>query len=170
MVFDALPDSIVADRVPLTYYSRDAGTMAFELSSAYNWQALEEVILYDTSTGAQHNLLKQGKYEFSSAAGEVGDRFYISAKVNRRKEPEFPTGLSSTDMQNVRMFVDNRNIMLNGLTEGTQVYVFDMSGRLVGRQVATQSFMSISVPAMGIYNIRLIGTSAGTTLRALVQH
>ena len=170
LVFDALPDSIVADRVPLTYYSRDAGTMAFELSSAYNWQALEEVILYDTSTGAQHNLLKQGKYEFSSAAGEVGDRFYISAKVNRRKEPEFPTGLSSTDMQNVRMFVDNRNIMLNGLTEGTQVYVFDMSGRLVGRQVATQSFMSISVPAMGIYNIRLIGTSAGTTLRALVQH
>ena len=62
-----------------------------------------------------------------------------------------------------------QQIHINGLEPGTQVYIFDMSGRLVGRQVATIAYMNFNVPAFGVYNIRLIGQKAGTTLRALVQ-
>ena len=168
LAFDALPDSIVADRVPLTYYSRNAGTMRFELSGAYNWQALEEVILYDAQKNTQHNLLTSGAYEFQAAAGEVGNRFSISAKVNRRKEPTIHTDIDLVDMQNVVLTVQDRNLLINGLEEGTTVYVFDMSGRLVGRQTG-QTFMRFTVPATGVYNVRLEGQQAGITLRAIVQ-
>lgn len=169
LAFNALPDSLVAKSVPLTYYSRNAGTMAFELSSDYPWGAFEEVILYDKAKNIRHNLLTNGKYEFDAPAGEVGDRFYISAIVNRHKEPTIATSTDLIDMQNVQLTVCEHSILLNGLEEGTTVYVFDMLGRLIGRQTCSQPFAKFNVPAMGVYNIRLEGRQAGVTLRTIVK-
>lgn len=168
LAFDALPDSIVADRVPLTYYSRNAGTMRFELSNSYNWQALEEVILYDAQKNTQHNLLTNGAYEFQSASGETGNRFSISARVNRHKAPTIITGTDLIDAKNVILTVQDHSLLLNGLEESTTVYVFDMLGRLVGRQ-SGQTFMRFNVPATGVYNVRLEGKQTGVTLRAIVK-
>lgn len=169
LAFNALPDSIVADRVPLKYYSRNAGTMAFELSGAYNWRALDEVILYDATTGTQHNLLTSGKYEFQTAAGMIENRFSISAKVNRHEIPEIATSTDLIDMPNVRLTVQDHNLLINGIEPGTSIYVFDMLGRLVGRKVCNDSFVTFTIPTTGVYNVRLESKQAGVTLRTIVK-
>lgn len=169
LAFNALPDSVVANSVPLTCYSRNAGKMAFELSGDYSWNAFEEVILHDKVLGVNHNLLTNGKYEFDAAAGETSERFAISAIVNRYNEPTIATSTDLVDMQNVRLTVCERSILLNGLETGTTVYVFDMLGRLVGHQTCNQPFAKFNVPATGVYNIRLEGQKAGVTLRAIVK-
>ena len=143
--------------------------MSFELSDMYQWGVLEEVILHDKALGINHNLLTNGKYEFESTSGEVGDRFYLTAKVNRYKAPSITTNMDLLDMQNVRVTVQERNLLINGLEDGTMVYVFDMLGRLVGRQTSQGAFVSFAIPTTGVYNIRLEGKQAGVTLRAIVK-
>ena len=169
LAFNALPDSVVANSVPLTCYSRNAGKMAFELSSDYPWNAFEEVILHDKVLGVNHNLLTNGKYEFDAAAGETGERFAISAVVNRYKSPAITTGTDLVDLQNVQLTVQEHSLLLNGLEPGTTVYVFDMLGRLVGRKTCSGQFTTFVVPATGVYNVRLEGKKAGYTLRAIVK-
>ena len=169
LVFNAIPDSVAKNRVPLTYYTRTQGTMEFQLSGAYNWGVLEEVMLHDDLLGVDHNLLTDGAYTFTANAGETSNRFSISAKVNRYKAPNVATGMDLVELQNVQIFTRDHTLLLNGLEKGTQVYVFDMSGRLVGRQLATLPYMQFNIPVSGVYNIRLVGQKAGFTLRALVQ-
>ena len=169
LVFNALPDSAVEASVPLTYYSRRAGRMSFELSDMYQWGVLEEVILHDKTLGINHNLLTNGKYEFESASGEVGDRFYLTAKVNRHKEPSITTNMDLLDMENVRVTVQEHNLLINGLEDGTTIYVFDMLGRLVGRRTSQGAFVSFAIPTTGVYNVRLEGKNGGVTLRAFVK-
>ncbi len=168
LAFNALPDDAASGLIPLTMYAKDGGEMTFALSTQYAWAPLEEVILHDAQLNINHDLLANGAYTFTANAGETSNRFSLSTRVNRHKAPTIATGLDLVDLQNVHVFVHERTLMLNGLEEGTQVYVFDMSGRLVGRQVATVQYMQFNVPTYGVYNIRLVGQKAGITLRALV--
>ena len=169
LAFNAVPDSVAEKKIPLTCFSKDGGEMRLELSNRYQWGPLTEVILHDAEFDAHQNLLTDGAYTFNAMKGENKNRFSISIRVNRKQAPTVTTDVNLVDVQNVKVTVRERNILLNGLESGTRIYIFDMNGRLIGNQVATQSFMSFAVPTMGVYNIRLVGQKAGITLRTLVK-
>jgi hypothetical protein len=128
LAFNALPDSIVADKVPLTLFSKNDEEMTFELSKSYASGALEEVILHDAKMNVNHNLLQNGEYHVYVNAGETSDRFSISARVNRKKDPQIITDFPIIDASEgiVRKLLINGNIYIQ---RGNRMY--DITGKQI---------------------------------------
>lgn len=167
--FNAIPDATAAERIPMHYFSKTAGTMRLSLSDKYQWDALSEVMLYDSQEEIYHNLLTSGDYEFNTAAGDNNSRFYLTVRVNRNNLPEVVTAETIEELRNVRLTSQDRQLLFNGLATGTEIYVFDMQGKLIAHRLSAGGFLKIAMPTAGVYNVRLMTNEGGQTLRTIVK-
>lgn len=128
LAFNALSDESAANIIPLTVFTKNSGEMTFELSRGQGSGALEEVILHDSKLNVNHNLLTNGKYQVYVNAGETSDRFSLSARVNRKKEPQIATDIFITDAPDgaVRKLLIDGNIYIQ---RGNRIY--DITGKPV---------------------------------------
>ena len=129
LAFNAIPDSVAEQAIPVTFYTKKACTMKFELSNRYNWDELEAVVLYDAEfDGLAHDLLTDGAYTFDAQAGENNHRFSISIRV-KRKQNQTPTGL-----EDIGTYKGDKpkKVLLNGhvyIIRGGTIY--DITGKEV---------------------------------------
>lgn len=129
LAFNAIPDSIAEQAIPVTFYTKKGCSMKFELSNRYKWDYLEAVILHDAEyDGLAHDLLTDGAYTFHTQAGENSHRFSISIRVNRKKNQNV------TELKEIGTYKGDkpRKVLINGhvyIQRGGAIY--DVTGKEV---------------------------------------
>ncbi len=172
MAFNALPDNSAAEvGVPLNYYAAQAGTYTIATDSRYDLEEVKSAVLYDATNNTYTDLLTQN-YEFTASKGNNTERFTLYVRVERKKAPN-----SATDIDNLladgelSLISMGKTLVLSGLTGAADVYVYDMSGKLMNSDHASGSggIWRTTVPTTGVYFVRVNGVNGQQTLRAIVK-
>ena len=171
MAYNALPDSSAAViGVPLNYYAYQAGTYTIATDSRFDLEEVKSAMLWDATTGQYYDLLTDN-YTFTTAKGKNTSRFRLFVSVERKKTPSIATGVDNllTDGKLSLVAID-RTLVLSGLTQNADIYVYDMSGKLIkGERYAGEGVWRANVPAQGVYFVRVNSQSGQQTLRTIVK-
>ena len=172
MAFNALPDSTAAKiGVPLNYYAATAGTYTIATDGRFDLEEVKSAILYDATTAQECDLLLED-YTFTTAKGNNSDRFTLFVTVERKKAPSIPTGKDNllTDGQLSLITID-RTLVLSGLTDKADIYVYDMTGKLIigAHNSGDNGIWRTSVPTSGVYFVRVNGKTEAQTIKAVVK-
>lgn len=165
MAVNALPDVSAAAGVPLNYYAQQAGEYTFSLSDRYDLTQVTEAVLFDSQENRWIDLLTDD-YTFSTAKGNNTTRFTLSVTVKRA--PKVVTDLDALG-GDLRLTAHGNTLILSGAAAGSRVWVYDMSGKLVNSSMANGNSLRLSVPAAGVYNVRVEATEGNVTLRGIVK-
>ena len=172
MAFNALPDNSAARvGVPLNYYAAVAGTYTITTDGRFDLEEVKSAILYDATTAQECDLLLED-YTFTTAKGNNSDRFTLFVTVERKKAPSIPTGKDNllTDGQLSLITID-RTLVLSGLTDKADIYVYDMTGKLIigAHNSGDNGIWRTSVPTSGVYFVRVNGKTEAQTIKAVVK-
>lgn len=171
MAFNALPDSSAATvGVPLNYYAAQAGTYTIATDNRFNLEEVKSAMLHDATNNTYTDLLTQN-YEFTASKGNNTDRFTLYVRVERKKAPEVATGTDNIlENGKLSLIAIDRTLVLSGLDEAADIYVYDMSGKLIkGERNAGESVWRANVSAQGVYFVRVNSQSGQQTLRTIVK-
>ena len=172
MAYNALPDSSAAViGVPLNYYAYQAGSYTIATDSRFNLEEVKSAQLWDATTSQYYDLLTDN-YTFTTAKGKNTSRFRLFVSVERKKTPSIATGVDNllTDGKLSLVAID-RTLVLSGLTQNADIYVYDMSGKLMNSDHTSGSggIWRTTVPATGAYFVRVNSANGQQTLRAIVK-
>ena len=170
MAFNALPDSTAVAGVPLNFYAARDGQYRFTVSANYSLDEVKEAYLYDNDNAGTkwHNLLEED-YVFDAKRGDNTTRFMLSVKVER-KQPEIVTSLDNINKQ-LTLSTLNRTLILSGLPNEADIFVYDVSGKLLsmGRhESSTSGVFRTTVDNAGVYFVRVKTTDGQQTLETVV--
>ena len=170
MAFNALPDSTAAAGVPLNFFAAADGQYRFAVSAHYPLDEVKEAYLYDNDNADAkwHNLLQED-YVFNAKRGDNTSRFLLAVKVER-KQPEITTSIDNLHKGLVLTTV-NRTLMLSGLTNDADIYVYDVSGKLLDARLHYSSESGIfrtTVNTAGLYFVRVKTPDGQQTLETVV--
>ncbi|MBR4431960.1 MAG: T9SS type A sorting domain-containing protein, partial [Paludibacteraceae bacterium] len=170
MAFNALPDvSAAVVGVPLNYYAYAAGTYTFATDSRFDLEEVKSALLFDATQNEYYDLL-ESNHSFSLAKGNNTNRFKLFVTVERKK-PQIPTDVDNilTDGKLSLIAID-KTLVLSGLTDAASIYVYDMSGKLIkGERTSGNGIWRATVPAQGVYFVRVNGADGQQTLRTIVK-
>ena len=170
MAFNALPDASAKAGIPLSYFAKNAGEYTFSLNGVMGFDEIKEVQLWDAYDGHYYDLLT-GDQTFDLSQGNNTDRFTLFVTVERKKVEEV-----ATDNENISaegklslVAIDN-TLVLSGLRSDANVYVYDMSGKLMtSDRVVGNGVWRTTVPATGVYFVRVNSASGQQTLQTIVK-
>ena len=170
LAFNALPDeSAAVNGVPLNYYAAQAGTYTIRTDSRYDLEEVKSAMLHDAVANTWTDLL-ENNYEFYSDKGDNTNRFMLYVRVERKKAPEVATGCDNLLDGQLSLIAIDRTLVLSGLTEDADIYVYDMSGKLLrGERANGNGIWRATVPSQGVYFVRVNGISGQQTLRTIVK-
>ena len=171
MAFNALPDSSASViGVPLNYYAAQAGTYTIRTDSRFDLEEVKSAMLYDATTN-QYNDLLAGDYSFTTAKGDNTNSFKLFVRVERKKAPDVATGTDNIlENGKLSLIAIDRTLVLSGLDEAADIYVYDMSGKLIkGERNAGEGVWRANVSAQGVYFVRVNSQSGQQTLRTIVK-
>lgn len=126
LAFAAIPDSVAADRIPLTVGAGKAGEYTFSLQDNNYLERLDHVFLYDAETGAVTDLLGDD-YTIALPQGTAAGRFYIRcvfAPVSDITTDIVPAGTEDMQTNHVQKFLYNDRVYI--LRNGV---FYDLTGR-----------------------------------------
>ena len=171
LAFNALPDNSAAvTGVPVNFFAAYDGEYTFSINGKYGLDEVKEAQLWDATTQQYYDLLAED-YSFTSSRGENNERFTLFVRVERKEEPEIATGNDNifADGKLGLMAID-QTLVLSGLTNDADVYVYDISGKLmISDHVSGNSIWRTNVPATGVYFVRVNGANGQQTLRTIVK-
>lgn len=170
MAFNALPDSTAAAGVPLSFFAAADGQYRFTVSAHYPLDEVKEAYIYDNDNADAkwHNLLQED-YVFNTKRGDNTSRFLLAVKVER-KQPEITTSIDNLHKGLVLTTI-NRTLMLSGLTNDADIYVYDVSGKLLDARLYYSSESGIfrtTVNTAGLYFVRVKTPDGQQTLETVV--
>ena len=170
MAFNALPDSTAAAGVPLNFFAAKDGDYRFTISGNYPLDEVKSAYLYDNDNATQkwHNLM-ESDYTFSTKRGDNTTRFMLAVTVER-KQPEITTALDNMSSK-LTLTTINRTLVLSGLTSESDIYVYDVSGKLLstGQYNASASgVFRTTVENAGVYFVRVCSKDGQQTLQTIV--
>lgn len=170
MAFNALPDSTAAAGVPLSFFAAADGQYRFTVSAHYPLDEVKEAYIYDNDNADAkwHNLLQED-YVFNTKRGDNTSRFLLAVKVER-KQPEITTSIDNLHKGLVLTTI-NRTLMLSGLTNDADIYVYDVSGKLLDARLHYSSESGIfrtTVNTAGLYFVRVKTPDGQQTLETVV--
>ena len=172
MAYNALPDSSAAKiGVPLSYYAATAGTYTIATDGRFDLEEVKAAMLYDATTTQYTNLLTDN-YSFTTNKGNNTNRFTLFVTVERKKVPNITTGMDNLLANGqLSLIAVERTLVLSGLTENADIYVYDMSGKMVtGTHSAGENgIWRTTVPATGVYFVRVNSVNSQQTLRTIVK-
>ena len=125
MAFNALPDASAEAGIPLHYFAATQGEYVLAYSDKYGRDEIQAVMLLDKQTNEWHDLMN-APYEFYTNRTDDKDRFVLTVRVERKKEPQITTDIdanSSTD-DRPRKILHNDHIYI---LRGDKIY--DITGK-----------------------------------------
>ena len=92
MAFNALPDASAEAGIPLHYFAATQGEYVIAYDDKYGREEVKAVMLLDKQTNEWHDLMNDS-YTFYTNRIDDKDRFMLTVRVERKKEPQIITGL-----------------------------------------------------------------------------
>ncbi len=111
----------------------------------------EKLFLLDRVTGVEQDLKLDGKYEFTTDNNSTTDRFLITFDRGHY-------GIDEETEEGYHINIVNGKVVIDGLSSGAQIQIFDLLGRLVVNQEANNISESIDMKSFkaGAYVVRII--------------
>ena len=148
--FNALNEELAKQPIPMGMYAAQAGNYTFSLNQQFDLSRVEEVWLYDATENVYTNLMQQD-YTFSTTKVNGEGRFSLSVKMM----PELSTEIENIKQGNIWATTRNNEIVVNGLSKGMQLWIYDATGKLLHSDRTTNYQHSYGIPQTGAYFIRV---------------
>ena len=153
----------------MNYYAAKAGTYTIRTDSRYDLEEVKSAMLHDVTNNTWTDLL-ENNYEFYSDKGDNTNRFMLYVRVERKKAPEVATGNDNLLDGKLSLIAIDKTLVLSGLTDAADIYVYDMSGKMIkSEHGAGNGIWRATVPATGVYFVRVNGAAGQQTLRTIVK-
>lgn len=167
LAFNALPDASAAAGIPINYYAHSTGSYTFALNGEFGIRNIKEALLYDATTGQYYDLLTDN-HTFTLAAGDNTSRFMLFVTVDRKN---VPTAIDNLSTGELNLMAIGRTLVLSGLYAAADIYVYDMSGKLIcgDKTTGNGAVWRTTVPTTGVYFVRVDSINGKQTLRAIVK-
>lgn len=163
--FNALSEQLAAQPIPLGMFAAQAGDYTFTLTrKRCDLSSVEEVWLYDATTATYTNLM-QSDYTFQTAKTEGEGRFYLSVKMRQNA----PTDITDIYGGNIVASAKDGQIIVDGLTDNTQLWIYDATGKLLYTEQTTNFQHVYEVPVVGTYFVRTLLAGQAQTIKVLVE-
>lgn len=163
--FNALSEQLAAQPVALGMFAAQAGDYTFSLTrKRCDLSRVEEVWLYDATTATYTNLMQQD-YTFTTAKTEGEGRFYLSVKMRQNA----PTDITDIYGGNIVASAKDGQIIVGGLTDNTQLWIYDATGKLLHTEHTTNFQHVYEAPVAGTYFVRTQGAGQAQTIKVLVE-
>ena len=162
--------------IPLGVRLAEAMNIRFEKA----WfRGFTQVILVDTKTGKEYNLLEKSYTTETLEPGDIEGRFYINIEeAPVVEEPEEGGDISTEVEENIEeavginIYVEKADNTVKVVTNGVElkeILVSDMAGRTITYQVGGYS-ASLKLPVpIGVYMINVIGDKASRTEKVILK-
>lgn len=172
LAFAAMPDAQATEWCKLGYFvpARDTYTISLRRDNR-DYSRLDSALIYDTKTEVTTDLLNDD-YTFSTTSMAASANRFLVRLVLRRQpaSPEITTAMEQTaSLVGVTLSTSARTITLSKLPEGARVWVYNMAGQLICSMEDTHYRSSCTVPAAGVYNIRIETSCGAETLRTIIK-
>jgi len=158
--FNSLPASSVVN-LPLSFYSKSGGTSILSLDASQA-PGIACVYLTDKVTGVTTDL-KSSTYSFTAASGTVNTRFVVNVKKVATAIQTIQTGNGAT------ISTVNGKLILSGITENTDIRIYDAVGRMVVSKTLTDNLTEIPFAVTGVYVIRLHEGEKTQTYKLIIK-
>ena len=162
--FNALNEQLATQPIPMGMFAAKAGDYTFALNRRSDLSKVEEVWLHDANTNTYTNLM-QNDYNFYTTKTDGGGRFTISVKL----APKVATGMENVNADKVWATTQNQQIIVNGLENNTQLWMYDAAGKLLYTEVTSNYQHRYSVPQVGTYFIALQKGTTKQTIKVVVE-
>lgn len=162
--FNALNEQLATQPIPMGFFAAKAGDYTFALNRRSDLSKVEEVWLHDANTNTYTNLM-QNDYNFYTTKTDGGGRFTISVKL----APKVATGMENVNADKVWATTQNQQIIVNGLENNTQLWMYDAAGKLLYTEVTSNYQHRYSVPQVGTYFIALQKGTTKQTIKVVVE-
>ena len=163
--FNALSEQLAAQPIPLGMFAAQAGDYTFTLTrKRCDLSSVEEVWLYDATTATYTNLMQQD-YTFTTAKTEGEGRFYLSVKLRQNA----PTDITDIYGGNIVASAKDGQIIVGGLTDNTQLWIYDATGKLLHTEQTTNFQHVYEAPVAGTYFVRTLLAGQAQTIKVLVE-
>lgn len=140
------------------------GEFTVKLDTNYDLSAFSAICLTDNKTNETVNLL-WNDYTFTTDKKEDNTRFSVQAILRTDK----PTALDDTDMLRCTATSSDSQLLISRLPEHANVWVYDAAGRMVGAYAGCAPTLRCTVPAKGVYMIRIQAGDNSCLLRTIVK-
>ena len=173
MAFESVNEERASGETMLGYRAPSTGKYVFSINEGSKLSEIEAVYLTDNVEGVSGYNLLLGAYEFTSDAISYNDSRFTISIILKDAESDIDTDLSDLSaglgLENVTVANTEGGIVLQGLPQNANVWLYDMTGKLVESRVANmESMLRFMVPT-GVYNIRVQSGENGRTIRAIVK-
>jgi hypothetical protein len=161
--FNALPMSSVVN-LPIGFYTKTAGSTTISVN-ATNAPSISKLILTDNSTNPATEIdLLTSSYTFTAGTGINNSRFSITAQRVSTDNNSIETASSEPQLMS-----NNSKLIINNLSNNTNVRVFDAIGRMIISKKANSNTMEIKVASAGLYTIQLQLGEQNWTKKVIVK-
>lgn len=151
-------------KVNLRIQNNKAGLYSIKLSEKEKLNKIESVMLVDTQTGIETDLVNSNGYTYETSEVGVIDRFYILFSTNNS------TGVQPVHTNgDIDVKIMGRNISLSGLTDDAGVSMYDVVGKLMYRFTEIKNGQSFEVKVPGVYIMEVNAGKQQTKIKVLIQ-
>ncbi|HEX8268288.1 MAG TPA: T9SS type A sorting domain-containing protein [Flavobacterium sp.] len=162
-------DFDVNKRLPLGFKCNEAANFKMTVSQIVNFEAAENVFIYDKQTGAYHDI-KNGIFEITLPSGVDTTRFELTFTQSN-------LGLDDTHSATIDIHQDNANQLLivrnQQLLNIKSVMLYDVAGRLIlqktGLGTSAESGIPTSGLSEGVYVVKVITDQASKGQKIIVR-
>ena len=162
--FNALNEELAKQPIPVGMYAAQAGNYTFSLDKRSDLSKVQEVWLHDATSNTYTNLM-EADYTFATTKTESAGRFSLSVKL----APKVATGMENVNADKVWATTQNQQIIVNGLENNTQLWMYDAAGKLLYTEVTSNYQHRYSVPQVGTYFIALQQGTTKQTIKVVVE-
>ena len=163
--FNAVNEAGAKQSIPLGMYAARDGEYTFSLNTRSDLSRVDKVWLYDAESGLYTDLLRED-YTFATTRTEGSGRFFLSVVL---KAKEITTGASDVRYGDLRLSTDKQSLVVRGLPEAAEVWVYDPSGKLLHHEQTRHYERHYAVPQQGTYLVRVESQDGGVTLRGVCR-
>lgn len=163
--FNAVNEAGAKQSIPLGMYAARDGEYTFSLNTRSDLSRVDKVWLYDAESGLYTDLLRED-YTFATTRTEGSGRFFLSVVL---KEKEVTTGASDVRYGDLRLSTDKQSLVVRGLPEAAEVWVYDPSGKLLHHEQTRHYERHYAVPQQGTYLVRVESKDGAVTLRGVCR-
>lgn len=156
------PDSL-RKPVPVGVRMPANAEYTFSLDRRYNLGAFDHIYLTDNVTG-QHTDLLDDNYSFTGTRSQNDARFSLFVEMKK----DTPTNVENL-LNGIYVTGRKGALILTGLPETADIYIYDISGRLVQTKHTHGETSVTLMTSTGVYQIRIQSEGAKALLRTIVH-
>lgn len=169
LVFYSLPDASAEQWIPLGFWGGNV-TQPITFSLRRNNRKLDyvkSVMLHDKTQNTYTELL-ENDYQFAPGSQTKlnGSRFEVKVLLERPKN--VPTGLENIH-EGLYAYANGSQLVVVGLPEQASVWIYDAVGHLIASEATVNYMRTYTMPAQGVYFVRVNSAAGQQTLRTIVK-